>query len=63
MRLFAVSAMYSLPAESSVTPEGPAKLAAAAGPPSPVKRFGPHPAMVVSLPVGEIRSTRSPLRK
>src|SRR5437773_5198003 len=50
MRWLFVSAMYRLPAASTATPVGPARLAFVAGPPSPPKPEVPVPATVVMKP-------------
>src|SRR5262245_32365089 len=50
-RLFEVSAIQRLPAESKVTSDGDRRAAAVAGPLSPVELAFPFPATVVMIPV------------
>jgi hypothetical protein len=50
MRLLRESAMNTLPATSTATPEGLLRLAAEAGPPSPPSPALPSPASVAMLP-------------
>src|SRR3990167_5951120 len=52
MRLFWLSAMYRLPAESTATPQGVLSWALVAGPPSPEKPVPPFPATVEMIPPG-----------
>ena len=56
MRWLPVSAMKMFPAPSTVTPLGPLRSAAEAGPPSPAKPLTPVPTTVVITPLAE--STR-----
>src|SRR5579871_2203440 len=52
IRLFRVSAMYTLPAASTATARGPLSMALVASPPSPEKPAWPFPATVVMVPPG-----------
>ena len=60
-RLFAVSAIYQLPAESTAMPEGELSWAEVAGPPSPLKSGGvPLPPIVITPPPLGISMTNTP---
>src|SRR5262249_4324025 len=60
IRLFPVSAKYSVPDRATVMPPGSFKTALAAGPPSPEKPALPVPAITANLPPG--RTWRISLR-
>ena len=59
MRLLFRSAMKRLPAPSTATPVGKAKLALVAGPPSPLNPEMPMPATTVNCPEVSTLKTRS----
>ena len=61
MRLFSVSPMYRLPAESTATPVRSLNWALVAGPPSPLKPCVPFPATVVITPFETMRRREAPV--